>query len=66
MGVNMSFEFKGEKYLSITELQSILPIHPKTLSRMLKNGDIPGAGKVGKQWYLPENKLNDYLKNRFF
>ena len=61
----MTFEFKGEKYLSINDLERVLPIHPKTLSKMLKNGDIPGAGKIGKQWYLPERKLNEYLNNLF-
>ncbi len=61
----MTFEFKGEKYLSINDLERVLPIHPKTLSKMLKNGDIPGAGKIGKQWYLPERKLNEYLSNLF-
>ena len=61
----MAFVFKGKKYLSIDELKNVLPIHPTTLSRMLKNGDIPGAGKIGKQWYLPENKLEEYLNTRF-
>lgn len=61
----MSFDFKGEKYLSITEIKEVLPIHPKTLSRMLKNGDISGAGKIGRQWYLPEQKLDEYLQKRF-
>ncbi len=61
----MTFEFKEKKYLSIAELKKVLPIHPKTLSRMLKDGEIPGAGKIGKQWYLPEQKLDDFLKKRF-
>lgn len=61
----MAFEFKGEKYLSMEELQKVLPIHPKTLSKMLKEGKIPGAGKIGKQWYLPEKKLDEFLQEIF-
>ncbi len=61
----MAFFFKGQRYLSIDELKEVLPIHPTTLSRMLKKGDIPGAGKIGKQWYLPEEKLEEYLRHRF-
>jgi excisionase family DNA binding protein len=61
----MAFRYNEEKYLSIEELQDVLPIHPKTLSKMLKNGSIPGAGKIGKQWYLPESRLCEYLQQVF-
>lgn len=61
----MSFYFKEEQYLTINEIKQVLPIHPKTLSRMLKNGEIQGAAKIGKQWYLPERKLQFFLQERF-
>lgn len=61
----MTFEFNGEKYLSVKDLNKVLPIHPKTLSKMLKLGEIPGAGKIGKQWYLPEGKLDEYFQTLF-
>ena len=64
-GANMSFNFNGEKYLTISDLQEILPIHPTTLCKMLKNGEISGAGKIGKHWYIPESKLEEFLKNSF-
>ncbi len=61
----MGFKFNGENYLTISDLQKVLPIHPTTLCKMCKNGEISGAGKIGKQWYLPESKLEEYLQNSF-
>jgi excisionase family DNA binding protein len=43
------YESRFEPLLDSDEAAALLKIHPKTLQRMARNGDIPGI-QIGKLW----------------
>jgi len=51
------------KILTIPEAAKILKMDPITLRRLAKNGDLP-AIKLGKQWRIRQEKLNEWLKEK--
>ena len=49
-----------EKLLTISEAAKYLRISPKTMQRLCKQGDVPGAFRIGGQWRI---KLQDLLNS---
>lgn len=52
-----------ERLLDSDEAAALLRIHPKTLQRMARNGDIAGV-QIGKLWRFRASILNDWLKQK--
>src|SRR5262249_394846 len=49
-----------EPLLDSTEAASLLRIHPKTLQRMARNGEISGI-QIGRLWRFRASVLNSWL-----
>lgn len=56
---DMSFE----RLLDSDEAAALLKIHPKTLQKMARNGDIT-AVQIGRLWRFRASVLNDWLKHK--
>ena len=50
-----------EPLLDSTEAAALLKIHPKTLQKMARNGEIV-AIQIGKLWRFRASALNDWLE----
>lgn len=48
---------------SINEVATHLKVHPDTISSLIRDGKI-AAAKIGKQWRISEEAINDYMKSR--
>lgn len=47
----------------IDEIQGYLGMHPKTIERQLRSGELPGL-KIGGRWYVHVAKLAELLERR--
>lgn len=54
---NQSFE----PLLDSDEAAALLKIHPKTLQRMARTGEIPGV-QIGKLWRFRASELNAWMQ----
>lgn len=52
-----------EQLLDSDEAASLLKIHPKTLQKMARNGEIAGV-QIGKLWRFRASVLNDWLEQK--
>ena len=52
-----------EQLLDSDEAAALLKIHPKTLQKMARNGDIAGV-QIGKLWRFRASVLNDWLEHK--
>lgn len=52
-----------EPVLDSEEAAGLLHIHPKTLQRLARNGDIPGF-RIGKLWGFRASALNEWLESK--
>jgi len=52
-----------EPVLDSEEAAALLHIHPKTLQRLARNGEIPGF-RIGKLWGFRASALNQWLQSR--
>jgi excisionase family DNA binding protein len=52
-----------EPFLDSDEAAALLKIHPKTLQRLARNGEICGK-KVGKLWRFRVSALNEWLDGK--
>lgn len=52
-----------ERLLDSEEAASLLKIHPKTLQKMARNGEIAGV-QIGKLWRFRASVLNAWLQQR--
>ena len=52
-----------ERLLHSEEAVSLLKIHPKTLQKMARNGEIVGV-QMGKLWRLRASILNAWLQQK--
>jgi len=60
-GPNDSLQF--EPLLDSDEAAALLKIHPKTLQRMARNGEITGI-QIGKLWRFRASDLDCWIKDR--
>jgi excisionase family DNA binding protein len=56
-------ELTFEELLDSDEAAALLKIHPKTLQKMARNGEIAGV-QVGKLWRFRASVLNDWLEHK--
>jgi excisionase family DNA binding protein len=49
--------------LSIAEVAAYLRQQPRTITSWIRAGDLPGV-KIGRQWFIIEDDLRDYLRAR--
>lgn len=52
-----------EQLLDSDEAAALLKIHPKTLQKMARNGEIAGV-QIGKLWRFRASVLNDWLEHK--
>ena len=52
-----------EPLLDSDEAAALLKIHPKTLQRLARNGEICGV-QIGKLWRFRASALNDWLNGK--
>jgi excisionase family DNA binding protein len=56
-------ELTFEELLDSDEAAALLKIHPKTLQKMARNGEITGV-QVGKLWRFRASVLNNWLAHK--
>ena len=56
-------ELTFEQLLDSDEAAALLKIHPKTLQRMARNGEITGV-QVGRLWRFRASVLNEWLEHK--
>ena len=56
-------ETSFERLLDSDEAAALLKIHPKTLQKMARNGDIT-AVQIGRLWRFRASVLNDWLEHK--
>lgn len=49
--------------LNLEETAKFLKVHTETISRLAKNGQLPGA-KIGRAWVFLEEDLVEYLRDQ--
>jgi excisionase family DNA binding protein len=57
------YESVFETLLDSDEAAALLKIHPKTLQRMARRGEISGI-QIGKLWRFRASVLNQWIKSR--
>ena len=58
-----TFARSFEQLLDTDEAASLLKIHPKTLQKMARNGEITGV-QIGKLWRFRASVLNAWLAHK--
>ena len=56
-------ELSFERLLDSDEAAALLKIHPKTLQKMARNGEIAGV-QVGRLWRFRASVLNEWLEHK--
>ncbi len=56
-------ELTFEQLLDSDEAAALLKIHPKTLQKMARNGEIAGV-QVGRLWRFRASALNEWLEHK--
>jgi excisionase family DNA binding protein len=56
-------EMSFEQLLDSDEAAALLKIHPKTLQKMARNGEITGV-QIGKLWRFRASVLNAWLAHK--
>jgi len=55
------FDALFEPLLDSDEVAALLKIHPKTLQRMARRGEIPGT-RIGRLWRFRRSALNTWME----
>jgi excisionase family DNA binding protein len=58
-----SYQTSFEPLLDSDEAAALMKIHPKTLQRMARRGEI-SAIQIGKLWRFRASVLNEWIKSR--
>jgi excisionase family DNA binding protein len=61
LGSATEFDSLFEPLLDSNEAAQLLKIHPKTLQRMARRGEIPGV-QIGKLWRFRRSELNEWME----
>ena len=56
-------ELTFEQLLDSDEAAALLKIHPKTLQKMARNGEITGV-QVGRLWRFRASVINEWLEHK--
>jgi excisionase family DNA binding protein len=46
------------QYYTVEEAATILGVHPETIRRMCKRGELRGVRKVGDTWRIPRTSID--------
>jgi excisionase family DNA binding protein len=52
------------KFLTVAEVASVMRVSKMTVYRLVHNGDLP-AVRVGRSFRVPEQAVNDYLRDSY-
>ena len=63
LGLSSGSQPVFEPVLDSEEAAALLHIHPKTLQRLARNGELPGF-RIGKLWGFRASALNAWLEGR--
>jgi len=61
---NSDLGLTGREHLSIAEVSQILGCCRKFLHLACKNGQIPGAWRMGRHWRIPVKGLRAFIEER--
>jgi excisionase family DNA binding protein len=53
----------AREYYSADEVAEKLNLHPRTVRRMLNNGQLPGVRFGSRQWRIPHALFEEYVRN---
>ena len=56
----MNQDHNGHALLTLAEVAVFLRVHPRTMSRLLQERQVPGV-KIGRQWRVRKADLDAYL-----
>lgn len=48
--------------LNMSTLSALLFVDSHSLNKLCRNGEMPGARKIGRFWYVEKNKLKNYFE----
>jgi excisionase family DNA binding protein len=51
-----------EELLTVEQAAEHLQMHPATLRRLLRNGQLPGVKFGAKDWRIPTSKLKEFIE----
>ena len=60
----MSDDLQVRPYIGTTSAAAILGVSETVVKKLAKRGDIPGAYREGKQWFLPRAEVEKLAKQR--
>jgi DNA binding domain, excisionase family len=52
------------KFLTVAEVAAVMRVSKMTVYRLVHNGDLP-AVRVGRSFRVPEQAVNDYLRDSY-
>lgn len=58
-------DMSGVRFLTVAEVAAVMRVSKMTVYRLVHAGDLPAA-RVGRSFRVPEDAVNDYLRNSFF
>ncbi len=65
MASNTAGDLSEVKFLTVAEVASVMRVSKMTVYRLVHSGELPAA-RVGRSFRVPEDAVNDYLRNSFF
>ena len=57
----MVIKLLTEKYQNVTEASKRLTVHPETIKRLCRNGELPAA-KFGNAWLILRKDLDEFAR----
>lgn len=57
-------QFSEVRFLTVAEVAAIMRVSKMTVYRMVHGGELP-AIRVGRSFRVPEDAVNDYLKQSY-
>jgi excisionase family DNA binding protein len=52
---------QGKEYYTPEEVADYYRVDPATIRRLCRDGKIPGAKQIGRQWRIPRSFLEDQV-----
>lgn len=51
-----------DEFLSSEDLCRYLKLHKRSVQKLLQEGRIPGAFKIGNRWRIPRSSFEDFVQ----
>jgi len=52
------------KIMTVHEIADFLRVHPSTIYRLIKDGTLPGMFRVGADWRIRQDALEEWISGR--